>query len=130
MQGLGNEQMNVLGHDDVTDELEPVLCSDLTENLNKGVTGARRAEERKTPVATERDEVQVAETVDALETFRHDNGTKKPHASPTRRMGHPQQHTLRLSSAMVSCAQISKRGANDSKHRSLGHPPTSVQVTA
>jgi len=30
---------------------------------------------------------------------------------------------------MVSCAQRSERGANDSKHRSLGHPPTSVQVT-
>lgn len=68
----------MLRHDDVADKLEPVLCSDLTENLNKGAAGARRAEERKTPVTTKRDEVQVAETVDALETLRHDDRTKSP----------------------------------------------------
>jgi hypothetical protein len=47
----------------------------------------------------------------------------KPHLSLTRQMVHPQQRTLRLSSAMVSCARRSERGANDSKHRSLGYPP-------
>ena len=114
MQGLGDEEVHVLGHDDVADKLEPVLCSDLTENLNKGAAGARRAEERKTPVTTKRDEVQVAETVDALETLRHDNGTKGPTFRP-RRMGHPQQHTLRLSGAMVSCARRSERGAKYSR---------------
>ena len=70
--------MDVFGHDDVTDKLEPVPCSDLAENLNKGVAGPHRPEEWKTPVATERNEVQVAETVNALETLRHDNGTKSP----------------------------------------------------
>ncbi len=78
MQGLGDEQVDVFGHHHVTDELESVSCSDLTENLNKGVASAHRAEEWKPPVAAERDEVQVAETVDALETLRHDNGTKSP----------------------------------------------------
>jgi hypothetical protein len=38
-------------------------------------------------------------------------------------MGHPQQRTLRLSGAMVSCAQCSRCAANDRKHQSLGHPP-------
>jgi hypothetical protein len=68
----------VFGHDHVTHELESVPCSDLTENLNKGVASAHCPQERETPVATERDEVQVAEAVNALETLRYESGTKSP----------------------------------------------------
>jgi len=66
-QRLGDEQVDVFGHDHVADKLEPVLRFDLTENLNKRVASAHRPEERKTPVATERDEVEVALSVSALE---------------------------------------------------------------
>ncbi len=78
MQGLGDEQVDVFGHHHVTDELESVSCSDLTENLNKGVASAHCSQERETPVATEGDEVQVAEAVDAFETLRHESESNSP----------------------------------------------------
>jgi hypothetical protein len=77
-RGFGDEQVDVFGHHDVTDEFEPVPGSDLTENSDESVAGADGTEERKAPVATERDEVQVAEAVDALETLGHESGTKGP----------------------------------------------------
>ena len=75
---LGNEQVDVLGHDHVTDQLEPKLFADLAENLDECIPSARRVEKRKSPVTTEGDEVQMAEPVDALEAFRHDSEAKSP----------------------------------------------------
>jgi len=76
--GLGDEEVNVFGHDDVADELETISISHLTENLDERVSRARRAEKRESAVTTEAEEMQMVETVDALESFGHNGDTTNP----------------------------------------------------
>ena len=68
----------MLGHDDVADELETVSISDFTENLDERVSRVGRAEKREAAVTTKCEEMQMTETVDALESFGHNGDTTNP----------------------------------------------------
>ena len=70
--------MHMLGHDDVADQLETIFFSDLAENLDEQVPVPRRAKKRKTVITTESEKVQVTESVDTLEVFRHRRKAKSP----------------------------------------------------
>jgi hypothetical protein len=63
--------MKVLGHHDKTDYREVVSLPDLFQDFQKQVTPPRRAQELKTPVATARDEVEVATAMDSSQSLRH-----------------------------------------------------------
>jgi hypothetical protein len=52
-----NQQMKVFGHDDISDDNELILLSDLLQHLEKQVT-TRGTEKRLTTVTTTRDEMK------------------------------------------------------------------------
>jgi len=68
----------MLGHDYIADQLETIFFSDFAKNLDEQVSISRRAQERKPVVTTESEKVKMTESVDALETFRHDREAKSP----------------------------------------------------
>jgi hypothetical protein len=75
---LTDEQVNVIGHDNVTRESEAVAVAHLAQNLHKQISGVGRGKQRQPSVATASDEVQVAQSVAAVQSLRHGNGNEKP----------------------------------------------------
>src|SRR5258705_9228602 len=69
--GFTKEQMNMLGHDYITDELEVMPRADLVQNFHKLVTSPRRAEQRTTTIATEGNEMKIAAPIETLQTVAH-----------------------------------------------------------
>jgi hypothetical protein len=65
------QQVDVLGHDYITDQPEGVLGALLIENLHKSVTRSPRTEKRPSAVTTKGDEVQVAPSVIAFKRIAH-----------------------------------------------------------
>jgi hypothetical protein len=54
-----DEQVNVVGHDDVARERESVAVTHFAQNLHKQILRARRDKQGQSPVATAGDEVEV-----------------------------------------------------------------------
>jgi hypothetical protein len=65
--------VDVLGHDDVSDNHEPVTLAGLFENVEEAVTAARGAEKRQSPIARTGDKVQMMRAVSAMQSARHEN---------------------------------------------------------
>ena len=92
---LGDEQMQVLGHDDVADDTETIAGADFLENLRGQISGASGSEKRSSLIAAERDEVKIAAPDDALKIFGHrrkEGPTLCPSAAGrqrAQRVGHP-----------------------------------------
>ena len=63
--------MDVLGHEDITEDVELVSFPEAVEGIEKDGAGVIVVEVRETVAATEGDEVVVAEGVIALQTARH-----------------------------------------------------------
>ena len=82
----------MLGHDYVADEFESVAVSDLAKDLDKNIPCAGTAKKRQPTIATERNEMQMAEAVDAFQTLRHVR-TKGP-TLPHRGLGHPPKFSV------------------------------------
>lgn len=68
---LGDEQMDVLGHDDVADDAEAVGDARLFEDAQDEVAPASGSQERTAMVTTAGDEVEMSVSVEALEIARH-----------------------------------------------------------
>src|SRR6185312_6459758 len=69
---LGEQQVDVLGHEDIAEEKELVTLSKLLECFLEDDAGAVVVQVGKTAVATEGDEVVVAFGLITLETARHE----------------------------------------------------------
>jgi len=69
--GFTDEQMDVLRHDDVSDQDESVAAPYLLEHTQKKVAVARIAQQWLTPVAAGGDEVEITGSVVAAQTRRH-----------------------------------------------------------
>ena len=126
--GFTKEQMNMLGHDHITDELEVVPRADLVQNFHKLVTSPRRAEQRTTTIATEGNEMKIAAPIETLQTVAHKqtaNCKAKSKTAPLKstRMRHPRLHLLstRVSTRMISSANVF--GTMKTAKESMGHPP-------
>jgi hypothetical protein len=63
---LADQQVDVLGHHHKSEQREIVPATDRGEDLEKAVPGTSGSQQRQSPVAAERDEVQVARAVPAL----------------------------------------------------------------
>jgi hypothetical protein len=63
--------MDVLRHDNVTNERKAVLRADLAEDLDEIVSREFGTEERKTAIATASDEVEMTGAVTAFKTLSH-----------------------------------------------------------
>src|SRR5882762_585977 len=89
---LTDEQMNMLGHDDISGQSKAVAVAHLTQNLDKGVSCAHGAQQRQAPVATEGNKMQVTLAVAACQSFGHQHSDQKPRPCPQERTrtGHPQ----------------------------------------
>jgi hypothetical protein len=64
--------MEIFRHDAVGHNDELIAPAHLFENLEKEVSPPRRAQKRQTPMATRRDEVQVAAAVEPLQSSRRE----------------------------------------------------------
>jgi len=71
---FAQEQVNVLGHEDVAEEVEAVPLSQPFECFEEDASGEIVGEIRETPGATEGEEVVIALGVISLETARHEEG--------------------------------------------------------
>ena len=80
--------MNVVGHEDVTDEKEVEARADFSEDLHCDVFASHGGEEFPSLIASECDEVQVAAADDAFEVVRHKKEAEPTLADPAR-VGHP-----------------------------------------
>ena len=68
---LGQEQMDVLGHDDVGEDVEVKLLTGSFEGVLEEVSGFRGAEIGSAVVTTDRDEMVVVFGLESFETVRH-----------------------------------------------------------
>jgi hypothetical protein len=69
--GFADEQVNVVGHDDVARERESVAVAHLAQNLHEQILRTRRGKQGQPPVAAAGDEVEVAQSVPASQSFGH-----------------------------------------------------------
>ncbi len=75
---LADQEVHVLGHDDVTREFEMITIAYFSENFDKGVFGPHLGKERQAAVAAAGDEMQMLEPVAAAQSFGHEGRTKSP----------------------------------------------------
>lgn len=68
---FANEQMDVLGHDHVSEERKAVAVADLTQDFEEDVAAAFGSEERQTMVTTAGDEVQVTQAIAPFKAVFH-----------------------------------------------------------
>jgi hypothetical protein len=78
---FAQQQMDVLGHDDVTNHCELVVSSDFREDDQEDVSRACRFQEWQSSVTAEGDEMKVPGSVAALEVFRHGSRTNQTRPS-------------------------------------------------
>jgi hypothetical protein len=69
--GFAEEQVNVVGHDNVARERESVAVAHFAQNLCKQILRPRRGKQGQSSVATAGDEVKVVQSVSAFQSFRH-----------------------------------------------------------
>jgi hypothetical protein len=71
--GLADQQMDVVGHDDVAEKGEVVAVAHLSENSQKEVASPGHGEQRLPTITTASNEVKLSEAVAAFEAvFAHD----------------------------------------------------------
>jgi len=75
---LADEQVDVIGHEHVTCQGKAVAVAHLAQNFDEQIFGVSRGKQGQPPVATARDEVQVAQSIAAVQSFRHGDGPEKP----------------------------------------------------
>ena len=68
---LGDQQMNVLGHDYISGDVEAIPFSRLFQILLEEIPSARRAQARLAPIGTKSEKVQTARFLKSLETPWH-----------------------------------------------------------
>ena len=78
----------MLGHDDVTGELEPVAIAHFPEDLHKEIPSPNRGEQRQSSVTATGDEVEMVLPVSATQSF---GVCLAPNAPPLKSVkdGHP-----------------------------------------
>ena len=64
--GLAQEQVHMLGHEDVANESKAVTHSCLLKGANSQIARANGVQERPSLIAAKGDEMQIAETGDAV----------------------------------------------------------------
>jgi hypothetical protein len=86
---LADEQVDVLGHDDVAYKKVSVAVARLAKNLNKRISSANRAQKREAPIASECDEMKIAASLMANEFVSHGKKEQSnPRPSNRGRVGH------------------------------------------
>ena len=68
---FADQQMDVIGHEDVPDQSESIARAHLAENLHGEVSGANGSKEMPALIAAEGDEMKITLANDALETLGH-----------------------------------------------------------
>src|SRR5713226_10532510 len=86
--------MHVVRHNHVSHQQEFVALTNLPQRVYEEVSRPDRVEQRQPPMATKREEMQMAAAVVALQSFRHK--TTPPRVRPTR--GAPSFHSSAVNS--------------------------------
>jgi hypothetical protein len=116
--------MDMIRHDDVSHEGEPVEVADVIENVDKEGSGTNRAQKGQAPIANESDEMQMAVTVVADEFVGHGGKGKSPTLLKTERVGHPEKprHFLGIDVPEWYHPIVDVRQQKTKQER-VGHPP-------
>ena len=75
---LADEQVDMLRHDDVTHQGEPVTVAHFVKNMDESISSANRAQQRQASVTTEGDEMQMVLSVPALQSFGQRRSNQEP----------------------------------------------------
>ena len=124
---LADQQMNVLGHDHVSDQRKVKPAPHLAKDLYECVSRTDRAEQRQAAVATACDEVQVFLPVVAPQSFGHPKN-QKPHPCKNRKDGAPPSYhsPTNYRGGILSPTLIGrKKRKTKEERRSVGHPSLS-----
>ena len=116
--------MDVLGHDHIAHQGETIAVTHVIQNADENASGANRAQQRQSPVTTERDEMQMAVTVVADEFVGHGGKGKSPTLLKTERVGHPEKprHFLGVDVPEWYHPIVDVRQQKTKQER-VGHPP-------
>src|SRR5216684_2014166 len=117
---FADQEVNVLGHDHVTDDHELIARAHLLQHSEQQVATVRRAEQRLLPITTTSDEMQVSSGVEAFQFPGHD---RRVAAKGCWRGDGAHDPTV-----MKKCAAANQasRRPTSRKAREVGHPPPPV----
>ncbi len=117
---FADQEVNVLGHDHVTDDHELIARAHLLQHSEQQVATVRRAEQRLLPITTTSDEMQVSSAVEAFQFPGHD---RRVAAKGCWRGDGAHDPTV-----MKKCAAANQasRRPTSRKAREVGHPPPPV----
>jgi hypothetical protein len=115
----------MLVHNHHSDKCERVAQTNFAEDFNKEIAGANRPQERKTPVATAGDEVEVTLTVAAFEACRHEPKTSTPPPLPTSKGWGTHVKANEFGSEFIEWYHRPRVEVNCGKYgcEKVGHPP-------
>ena len=68
----------MLGHEDIADQCKTIACSEIVEDVYGEIPGVGCSEQSAPAIATEGDEMQVAEVGDSSKTLRHRSEDRGP----------------------------------------------------
>ena len=80
--GLAQQQVDVFGHDDVSEDDEAVAAADLFEKVEEEVAAAFASQQGSTLIATAGDEVEITGTVVAAQSSGHGKSVGKIKVKP------------------------------------------------
>ena len=121
---FADEQVNVIGHDYVTRKSEAVAVAHLVQNLHKQIPGVRGGKQGQPPIAAASDKVQVAQSVAAVQSFRHGNGNRKAPPLKSVKDGAPQVQNHNPKWTYGNSIRLFRRGETSVECQRPGHPPT------
>jgi hypothetical protein len=70
--------MDMFGHHDVPGQNKPISIAHFAQNIDEGVSGSNRAQQRQALVTTKCDEVEMVLPVSALQPGRHEYSNQDP----------------------------------------------------
>jgi hypothetical protein len=121
---FADEQMDMLRHDDVTDEGEAVTIADFAKHMDENIPCSNRTQKRPAPIASERNEMQMAAPVVANEFVSHGEEKSKPRPFKPERVGHPERLNQFLRVDVLEWYHPTVGARQQKKNERVGHPPT------
>ena len=75
---LADEQVDVVGHDDVAHQCKAVAVAHFAQNLHKQILRARGGKQGQSSVTAARNEMEVAQSIPAPQSLGHEPSHQKP----------------------------------------------------
>jgi hypothetical protein len=123
---LGNQNVNVFGHDDVTDQRELIFLPHAAQNLEQQLALASIPQKGKSSIAATGDEMQMPLVITPFEFVAQDDEVYAAHPLPKpQRVRHPQRKikdrsTAKSTTVVVSSSRIERQATGRFCRRLFG----------